>query len=496
MKITMMINNKRILNKDSVTFILPATLCITIGFAYMFFLDYITVPWTDEVGTADTPINFVTRGQWISSIWHYTYNQLHAYLYVIWFKIFGVSRLAVCSMDIVISCITILLLLKIMIYRLYINNMLLLASFVFLVMGGLVMMHIIMSGRIDPLAILFATLLIETIIEKGERWKVFVYSFLLFASATYPIPLIGLFIIYLLISDSSQRGHLLYNLFLFVAGVLCSLFVICCLFKSQGLLYTYLYSFFFHSSHGGDLIHKFIGAYTLDIEGMTIFGVAIFTSVVVRKRITNTTWKYAAFMLAIPALMVLSGRYVVYYTWLFYLPVSMLLIYMLSVQNSSKVNIGVCLFSILFLLGIALARYQKNIPANRDILYYHKEYGNQKDLNFVFMGNEHPYYVLRERHHLYFVHPHFADHQPTDERFVDHSMIYVKRDMGFDPSLLYQKSLAEIPYHMIPANGYLIMNHVKTMDEDLKTFEKVYGVKTEFDKKTECDIIYKYTAKK
>ena len=51
----------------------PLILCIF----YICILDYYTFPSGDEIGTADSAINWVTNGEWYSAVWVYTYHPLH-----------------------------------------------------------------------------------------------------------------------------------------------------------------------------------------------------------------------------------------------------------------------------------------------------------------------------------------------------------------------------------------------------------------------------------
>ena len=70
---------------------------------YMAIQDYIAVPWNDEIGTADTAVNYVLFGKWDSNVWHYTYNPLHAFLLIGWLKIFGISHAIVCNINVFIA---------------------------------------------------------------------------------------------------------------------------------------------------------------------------------------------------------------------------------------------------------------------------------------------------------------------------------------------------------------------------------------------------------
>ena len=51
---------------------------------YICILDYYTFPSGDEIGTADSAINWVTNGEWYSAVWVYTYHPLHNFLLTIW----------------------------------------------------------------------------------------------------------------------------------------------------------------------------------------------------------------------------------------------------------------------------------------------------------------------------------------------------------------------------------------------------------------------------
>ena len=92
--------------KVSRLFLISSSISLLYCILTICFIDYLSVPWTDEIGTADTAINVVLYGQWKSDVWLYIYQPLHAFFLIPWIFIFGISHTSVCSMNVIIAFIS------------------------------------------------------------------------------------------------------------------------------------------------------------------------------------------------------------------------------------------------------------------------------------------------------------------------------------------------------------------------------------------------------
>jgi len=131
-------------------------------------IDYISFPWLDEIGTSDTAVNVTLYGNWVSHVWKYSYNPLHAFLLIPWLIIWGVSHLSVCSFTVLLSFISFVILLRILLKRSLLSTTLGVVVFTLLYWGGLEFARLITLGRIDILVMLFSILVVNELTPMAD----------------------------------------------------------------------------------------------------------------------------------------------------------------------------------------------------------------------------------------------------------------------------------------------------------------------------------------
>lgn len=320
-----------------------------IAIAMMIAINRISWPWRDECGTTDTAANIVLRGVWESHVWPYSYNPLHLLLLVPWCQVFGVSHAAVCSFGIVTGFILFAILSTTINKRGIISGFLHNFLFVVLFWGSWVFSGIITNGRIDMLLALFTTLTVIELLSDTNRseslykWRLFCFSFLMMLTAVYAVPMIALFIVLLMAiapTNAIRKAYFIKGI-VCGAGVLSAFTVSCVYYLCHHSLLRFLHSYFsYNASLSGSsetFADKIAHAYTYDIQALVIFLIVLFLTVSVR-RLRIIDWRIVSFIGLIPILAKLSGRYEVYYSWMFFLPVTLL--FMKTVQRLSHRQIS------------------------------------------------------------------------------------------------------------------------------------------------------------
>lgn len=308
-------------------------------------------PWVDEVGTADVAVNFAKTGIWNSNVWLYTYNPLHAFLLIGWIKIFGVSHLSICAINLGIAFIISLISVKILKSDLNIRDSVSLSIFstAYWVLcncsfgGGF--------GRIDFLLLLFTLLLIrELLLPKGQSkvWKTSLWSFLTMATGVYSIPVVLYLFIIKLIFVKETRLYTLRQLFFSVIGFSLCFIAIILFYSKQGSLSNYLMTFYTFNgtiTNSSSLFHRLFCSYWREwIYAFCLFIIVFYSSLL---NFSPRNILIGVFITAVPAVMTLAGRYCDYYRWLYELPALFFSVYLL--QNNRKILVAflliICVFS-------------------------------------------------------------------------------------------------------------------------------------------------------
>ena len=344
----------------------PAIVSFVTSLVVLVIVNYFSFPWIDEIGTADTPINVVLRGEWHSDIWQYTYNPLHAFLLIIWIKVWGVSHMAICSLNVLLAFICSLVFLKI--FEIWNKtNKLTLVCFVLSYWLSLTFSLIEIYGRLDILVMLFTILVIHYFFrdfDKANATKIFFFSFLLMASNIYTVPIIIIFqsLRFLFLRN---RKEIVYQTIVFIAGVFLSFICICWFYYSRGILISYLHTYYAFNdtiASGGDsFINRLFRAYSIDPYNLVLFCSFLVYGLIKKK---NISYFYASFILLIPLFMTIAGRYQPYYSWLFSISVLFFLYYMYSLSNNT---LKILTLSILSIGLINLLSISNNISEMRNL---------------------------------------------------------------------------------------------------------------------------------
>lgn len=396
------------------------------GIAFLFVLiyvleiDHISFPWIDEIGTTDTAANVVMYGKWESHVWTYTYNPLHAFLLIGWLSVFGISHLTVCSLSVILAYIAYLILLRILINRCILLNPVNTIIYSFLFWGGYTFSTLLTQGRIDMLALIFTILLTNEIIPIGTRfysdnkWAIRLYAFLFMATAIYPVPLF-LFLCMTIFYTYNKNAYIRSNLVIryrviFVSFVLS--FSLICLFylyhhSMFRFLHTYLFSNATISANQKTFVERIYEAYCLEVQALIICFISFFI-IFFNKRYNRINVILSLFVLLIPLLMVIAGRYTIYYSWLFYIPVLVLLIYSISLISSSRIRVIILVLSSLPLFIKSAVTYNERAQTyqllNKAEAFVNKNAKVLSSGENVLFFNSLFYYSLIENHAAPWVH--------------------------------------------------------------------------------------------
>lgn len=300
-----------------------STLCF---FFVLLLTEYIYYPWIDEIGTADTPINFVLRNSWHSNIWPYSYHPLHAFLQIVWLTVFGVSHLSVCGFNAFLALIASYIIIK-YIPRIFIHNSISCYCFIILFWGYSAFHFGGHYGRIDYLIMIFTILLVNAIINYHEdnNKQVGIYSILLMLSGVYSIPLVLFLYTYLYITKKEKRIIKDSVISIICFGLIFCL--ICIFYYYNGVFFRFVHTYFSFNGNlnsSGHRLAAYCDAYSNDcITVLTLLIGCIYAKI----KCLNLSYKYFLFILAIPAIMVLAGRYAVHYRWLFDIPAILTILY-------------------------------------------------------------------------------------------------------------------------------------------------------------------------
>ena len=321
-------------------------------------LDFTTAPWVDECGTADTAVNLLLFGKWQSHVWLYSYNPLHLHLLTIWLWLFGISHMSVCSLGVVTGLILFCVLQRVVIRRFGLYNGFGHTCLALIYFGGLQFFNILTAGRIDLLVALFTVLVVDVLVPKGgssviPKSRLFMYSLLLMLSGVYSIPLVltlAIILIFLSWKDLMLRKRAVKCLIIIGTGLLLGFILSCCYYLWVGSFFRFIHTFYSYNSTlsgtGQTFAAKWVTAYTYDLESLIIYVMIIFLMMCCArfKWAFKLPWIYCIGL--IPILGKYSGRYEWYYSWLFSIPVILLLAWIVS-QLGKRWLIGIFIITLL-----------------------------------------------------------------------------------------------------------------------------------------------------
>ena len=309
-------------------------------------IDYISHPLFDECGTTDTAANVVLRGVWESHVWSYSYNPLHLFLLEAWLKIFGITHVSVCGLGIFTAFVLSLVFRRVLASFGILSGVWTNIVFITLFWGGWQFSEIMALGRIDMLAALFTVLTIAEVMQyrgtTGFAWKIYIFSFLMMLSAVYPVPLVMIFMMvrFAIASDKLRRKTILRQGFACAMGVASAYVLSCLYYACHRSLFRFVHTYFSYnatlSGTSENFIDKVVHSYSHDMMALVLFIVAAVAMPVFSRRLGNVKWQYLVFIGLIPPLAKFCGRYEGYYSWMFYLPVVVLLVSVLNKIDRKK----------------------------------------------------------------------------------------------------------------------------------------------------------------
>lgn len=347
------------MHKQKQLYYIGLGLSLLFAVAYVLFIDYISFPWRDEIGTSDTAVNVALYGEWISHVWKYSYNPLHAFLLIGWLKIWGVSHLTVCSFTVLLAFVSYAVLLNILQKRELLTGVVGVIVFTLLYWGGFRFADLITLGRTDLLVMLFTILLVNEVTPTKEggfyhakRWPTMLFAFLLMWASIYSIPVLCCYcaVVYLVNNDKLIRKELRWRYLYAIIGFVVSFILVCLFFYAVHGLFKFINSYMSfnatisHDDRGRGLLTRLMDAYRVDIYALVVLLVTTLVLGVQKKVRDKRVLGNLLFTACIPMLMVFAGRYRFYYSWIFYVPVICLAEYAFS-QIQKKWALGCVLIA-------------------------------------------------------------------------------------------------------------------------------------------------------
>ncbi len=383
------------------------TFFVVVFFAFlsMLILPYSTVPWIDEVGTSDAAISILQRGEFHSHVWPYSYNPLHLFTLIGWLSIVGVSHFTVCLFNIVLHVFASLYLVKVLRKREIVKDRLTILLLLSLLWGGYAFLNIILNGRIDILTLFTTLFLVDCLTRKTCNVLLLCLSaFLSFGSAVYQLPplIIGLGVLFLFpFSYLTRREIFKRGVFVGFSFGLAYVVILAFYYSNQSLLRfvnTYI-SFSATVSGKARAWGEEIGsAYMLEKEAIVLLGIVLLSYFFIKRFRQWIHLPTLCFVGVIPVVMVLAGRYVFYYSWIFYIPVIILFAFVYSRIEVKKIRLYLPILSFSFALFVCVFYV---VRAREAVSQFHniEAFANSLDYSFtgrnvVFTNNAFYYFIV------------------------------------------------------------------------------------------------------
>ena len=330
-------------------------------------LNFNSLGWVDEVGTADTAVNIILHGKWFSHNWPYSYHPLHMWALIPWLKMFGISHVSVCSLNVMWAALSCMLLVWIMVSRKVFTTYWQVWLFNLLFWFSANLSWTAMSGRIDCMVMFFTICVVGLFMrkgvvdDKGYLLKLGGAAFLMALTGIYTIPLfIVVWLVCVLRPFSPGLRSVIFRRGI-VVGIGCFLAFVMVItyYLYHQALFRYLYMTFCHcTTVSGVSIGSTVGyreCYQTEwhvLVALVVSGMLCLMNKEVRNR---TNWLFFVFTFFIPPLMVTAGRYAWYYHWIFSIPVGIFVCWSLA-SLKFKGGIG-------FVIA-AIAVYSLNMQIN------------------------------------------------------------------------------------------------------------------------------------
>ena len=308
----------------------------------LFFITFIIAtqyryPELDELYFADAPVNLLINGQWRSHIVfsQFLYQPLHAFLLVPWLFVMGVSHHSVCGFGVLLGLITCILLVKYSKELHYVKS----KWQEILIVVGFWALNTFTDyetfGRPDNLGMLIMVIILKQLLSEPniKLWRILIMGSALITAGFYELPVMVFFFLFMILYSLKEKKVVwqwVKKGFVFGVGVVFGELLVCLFFffnKATTIMgyiqYTFLSSMNANSESTTNLINRIWEAYNGNWYISAVYILALVVMVALNIRFIKFV---ALYVLLLPALMVLAGRFVPYYTWIYYIPIIVLLV--------------------------------------------------------------------------------------------------------------------------------------------------------------------------
>jgi len=315
--------------------------------------------WGDEIAFVDIAANYVLFGEWISYNCMTTQESLYVWLLVPWILLFGVSRLSTCAFGVFLAIASVMAVVVFAVKRGLFRTVGSVVLFSVLLWGGGNFVWTVVDGRLDMLICLLSLLAVSLLLRESVDERITlvglaIAAFFIIRVTLYTIPLLfflGLLLLVIPPSGVSRKTVLIRGVSFAVGALLGYVVSQAFNFYHHRVLYQ-LYKTFMCNSHASGVLEGSAEVFPDCYWGEPFALSALLAAMIViaaSQYRGHVKWQYLFFVLAIPGLMVLAGRYAFYYHWLFYLPTAVVVAFALSCVSCGRVRA--------FILAVALVSF-------------------------------------------------------------------------------------------------------------------------------------------
>ena len=341
----------------------PATLVnLALAVATLVLAAHTTFPWCDELVLTDNPARWAIGGSFDGRVWPCTYNFLYPALLSVWLKVFGASHTTTISLSVLAAFLTATALLHIAKRRKLFSGALASSAFVVLFWCGWNLNRIITNGRLDALTMLMTVLFADALIPDSDRTEnrrtilsTALFAGLLMLTSVYMLPLLFVLGLLILIVDPLHDRSTTLRKGLASAGAIffSYAFIVFFYFLQHELIRFLGFYIYFNTITGfkaDPLPLRILRGYLFNREALVLAAATLVLVPIARKSLPRAFGSAIAFVLAIPLIMILGGRYEPYYSWAFYLPLALLLVTVSSA--SSRTGVARAFYAFLILASV------------------------------------------------------------------------------------------------------------------------------------------------
>lgn len=303
---------------------------------------FCTFPWCDELVLSDNPARWAVAGAFDGRVWPNVYNLLHPLLLSIFFRLFGVSHTTCIALSALAAFLTAGFCLRLAGRRRLFASDSAGAAFLLLFWGGWGLSWMVTDGRLDALTMLFTVLFADSLIPDAARTEdrrsllqTGIAAAGLTLTSVYMLPVLFVLGVVLLVGAAQEDRRTLFRKGLVSAGaIILSYLAMLAWYVLLGepvrFLGFYLYFNTLTGMKADPLPLRIFRGYLYNPEALVL---ALLTCVFVardRHGISRRNLGFLVFAFAIPLFMTLGGRYEHYYSWAFYLPLTLAAVAMAS----------------------------------------------------------------------------------------------------------------------------------------------------------------------